>query len=110
MSRGNDYSGAEVETLAELATTTLLDDWHSWSGTSPSHPDTWRIDPELADELDTLFRRYRRLNQACKKLYDRGLVERRTFPELGRGWWYRLIPMLRPAVHREPDEPVRGEA
>jgi hypothetical protein len=91
-----DYTKAEIEALAELATTTLLDDWHSWSSSQPADETLWFLDPELADQVETAHRRHRRLNDACKMLYLRGLLERRTFPSLGGGFWYRLIPMLKP--------------
>lgn len=90
-----DYTRAEVDALAELTITTLLDDWHSWSSSRPAHEIDWRLDPELADRIDMNHRRQRRLNRACKSLFMRGLLERRTFPSLGGGW-YRLIPMLKP--------------
>lgn len=91
-----DYTKAEIDALAELATPTLLDGWHSWSSSKPAEEMLWYLDPELADRLDTEHRRCRRLNDACKILFMRGLLERTTFPSLGGGWFYRLIPMLRP--------------
>jgi hypothetical protein len=91
-----DYTRSELEALAELAKPTPLDDWHSWSSPPRAGEALWRIDPELASRIDSLFYEYQRLNRACKMLYLRGLLERQAVPSLGRGWWYRLIPMLRP--------------
>ncbi len=90
-----DYTRSELDALAELAKPTLLDGWHSWFGSSPAAEALWRIDPELAAKIDTLHYEHQRLNRACKMLHLRGLLDRQTFPSLGRGWWYRLIPMLR---------------
>jgi hypothetical protein len=92
----SDYTRSELDALAELVKPTLLDGWHSWFGSSPADDTLWRIDPELASRVDALHYEHQRLNRACQMLHLRGLLERQTFPSLERGWWYRLIPMLRP--------------
>ncbi len=91
----SDYTRSELDALAELATATLLDGWHSWSSSSPADEALWRTDPELASQVDAAHHRYQRLNRACKMLHLRGLLERQAWPSLGRGWFYRLIPLLR---------------
>jgi hypothetical protein len=91
-----DYTRSELEALTELAKPTPLDDWHSWSSSPQADEALWRIDPELASQVDARYYQYQRLNRVCKMLHLRGLLERKAVPSLGRGWWYRLIPMLRP--------------
>lgn len=90
----NDYSKSELEALGELGTSSLLEDWHSWAGSIPAG-ELWRVDPEAAALIDASHQRYKRLNDACFSLFQRGIVERRKFSYLGRGWWYRLLPPLR---------------
>ena len=92
--RGLGYLPCEVEALAFLATGTLLDNWHSFFGSTAPADDLWLSNAELADEWLCSHRLEQQRNRACRMLYLRGLVERRQFSDLGNGWSYRLLPVV----------------
>lgn len=91
MTRGHelDYLPSEIEALEELDSVA----WRSFDSEPPDEG-LWNADAvaALAKLQGHLLDQER--NRACMMLHHRGLVSRRTFPNLGGGWFYRLLPAV----------------
>lgn len=87
--RGLDYLPSETEALAELDSVA----WRSFDSEPPDE-DLWNADAVTALAKLQGHRKYQDLDRACEMLRLRGQVERRKFPDLGGGWFYRLLPVV----------------
>jgi len=87
--RGLDYSPGEVEALEELDSVA----WRSFDSEPPDE-DLWNADAVTALAKLQSHHKSQDLDRACRMLHLRGFVERRQFPDLGGGWFYRLLPVV----------------